>query len=214
MQRIKQKKLLLAKEISGDRKVNIKKSKVVFSNPKISPIAKKYTASDKLRQESPANYANLPDSFYISQLRALKEHISKQKSKLDCSKNAIINDDLSKYINMLLKMTPSEVDDLSVSSCSSVKLEESILQYSKKNTQYYSEMLNCISKCLNADISDISQDMMLDSPNYLNFLSRLQELTQFRLEKTHEMTNICNETSVVMNDNKQITETKTETILE
>lgn len=206
VQRIKKKKQLLKKELSASSKKNETDS----PNSKMSPIYNRCEAGNDL--VSPINYALPPDSFY-DQLDILKKQISKKKSKLNNLKcNKSINADLIQYINKLLKMTPSDIDNLSISSCSSIKLEESILQCSSKNEEYYSEMLNCISKCLNADISDLSQKTMFDSPQNINLLNRLQNLTNYYLDKTREMKNICNESSPIENDKN--TETETEIINE
>lgn len=202
------KKQMLLKEISTDTRANIQKSKIVSSNSKLSPIRKRCSAGNDLPKENPTVYAELPDSFYSSQLEKLKKHISDVKSNPCNTKlNTSTNIDLMKYINLLLKMTPLEVNNLSTSSCSSISLEESILQ-SKHNTQYYSEVLNCISKCLNADISDLNQDIMFNSPENINLISRLQGLTNYYQEKTLEMKNICDESNQIINDkvNKEILE--------
>ncbi|XP_026804499.1 uncharacterized protein LOC113548045 [Rhopalosiphum maidis] len=202
LQRIKKKKQLLAKEITAGSSVNtgaeIKKKKTVS---KSSPLHKRCCAGDNLRKEIPVNYAQLPDSFYNDQLDILKEQISKKNLKcLNPKSHPSINENLMSYINALLKMSPSDVDNLSISSCSSVKLEESILQHSEKDTEYYCKMLNCISKCLNLDISDINQDTVFSSPKNINLLNRLQQLTNYYVEKTHEMKNICDEPSQILND--------------
>ncbi|XP_060878246.1 uncharacterized protein LOC132950721 isoform X1 [Metopolophium dirhodum] len=205
MQRIKNKKQLLVKEISsgtsGNTGANIKQFKTVPSIPKILPIPKNCCAGNSLREEIPVNYAKLPDSFYNGQLDTLKKQISKKQFKvLNSKNNKSINEDLMAHINTLLKMSPSDVDNLSTSSSSSVKFEESVLQHSEKDTQYYCKMLNCISKCLNADISDINRDTVFDSPKNINLLNKLQQLTNYYLEKTHEMKKICDETPQVLND--------------
>lgn len=198
LQRIKNKKQLLAKEISADTKVD--KSKTIKTKPlapKISPIPKRRAAgSNNLHIESPIKYAKLPDSFYNNQLESLKKQIPQKNSK----SNTAINEDLMVYINLLLKMTPTDVDNLSVSTCSSIQPSECTLQESNKNTQYYSELLNCISKCLNTDISDINQDPMFDSPKNISLLNRLQELSNYYLEKTCKIKNICDESPCIHND--------------
>lgn len=204
LQRIKMKKKLLLKELSSDTtdtKADIHKSKTVSSTSKKSPTHnKKCAVGNNVTKESATVYAQLPDSFYTSQLETLKKQITNDKSKPhDTEFNTTSNIDLMRYINTLLKMTPSEVDNLSISSCSSINLEESILQ-SKHNTQYYQEMLNCISKCLNVDISDINQETMFNSPENINLISRLQGLTNYYQEKTHEMKNICDESIQILNN--------------
>ncbi|VVC24880.1 Hypothetical protein CINCED_3A003432 [Cinara cedri] len=167
---------------------------VTEKNTKTSPLAKRCASGNDFRKESPKYYAKLPDSFYNNQLQSLKEQISKNKlNPIDSKCSTSLNMNLMDYINLLLKMTPSDIENLSVSSCSSIKLEESILQHSKTSTQYNSELLNCISKCLNSDISELSQDIEFDSPKSINLLNKLQELTNYYLEKTHDMKNICNE---------------------
>lgn len=203
VQRIKKKKQLLKKEISAGSKNEIESPK-----SKMSPIHNRRKAGNDLLKVSPIKYALPPDSFY-DQLDVLKKQFSKKTSKLNNLKsNTSINKDLIQYINTLLKMTPSDIDNLSISSCSSIKLEESILQCSLKNEQYYSEILNCISKCLNADISDLSQETMFDSPKNINLLNRLQNLTNYYLDKTREMKNICNESSPIENNVNTKTETE------
>lgn len=206
LNRIKNKKQLLTKEISDDTKSDIKKSKIISKTS-----SNRCAAGNDLCKESLTNYAKLPDSFYNCQLKMLKDQFSKKKFKLNDSKNTeSINLNLMKYINMLLKMTPSDVDNLSISSCSSVKLEESSLHHSKQNEnlQYYNEMLNCISKCLNIDTSDTSRDTIFDSPKNINLLNKFQELTNYYSEKTHEMKNICDESLQVLNEQANITDTE------
>lgn len=207
-QRIKKKKKLLTKEISAETKADVKKSKAISQVPIISPIPKRYEAGSDSRKLSPLNYARLPDSFYNNQLETLKEQISKKKSKPNDSKCIkLLNEDLMMYINELLKMTPSDIANLSTSSCSSVQLEESIIsQCPKQNTQYYKELLNCISKCLNEDISDVSQDTVFDSPKNIKLLNRLQDLANYYLDKTHKMKNICEEFPQTSNENNPVTE--------
>jgi len=212
LQRIKKKKQLLAKEILVETNASTKKLTTVPSVPKTVPIPNRCESSNDVIQDIPFNYVKLPDSFYNSQLNILKEHILKEKNNHVSKLNNSINIDLIRYINMLLKMTPSEVDNLSTSSCSSVQLEESILQKSKKNSQYYRDLLNCISKCLNSDISTISQDNAFDSPKNVKLINRLQDLTNYYLEKTNEMKNICDEFPQILND--QNIHTKTDDIKE
>lgn len=215
LQRIKMKKQLLLKEITNDAidsKTEIQKSEAVSSTSKMSPTRKRSAAGNDLPNVSPTTYAQLPDSFYCSQLETLKKQISNEKFKSCKSQlNKSSSVDLMGYITALLKMTPLEVDNLSTSSCSTINLEESILQ-SKNKTQYYSEMLNCISKCLNADISDINQDKVFNSPENINLISRLQGLTNYYQEKTHEMKNICDESIKILNDklNEENLETKSQ----
>lgn len=199
LQRIKKKKQLLAKEISTNSN-DIKKPKIISAIETVS--TNKMCAAINSCIVSPINYAKLPDTFYNNQLETLKEQISKHKSHFNNSKcTKPINTDLIRYINILLKMTPSDVDNLSTSSCSSIKLEENVIKCSKKDTQYYCKMLNCISKCLNIDISDISQDSIFDSPKNINLLNKLQELTNFYSEKTVEMKNICDESFKLKGEN-------------
>jgi len=212
LQRIKNKKQLLVKEITAGTGVktgaDVKKMKTISTISKNASIPKRCCAGDDLREEIPVNYAQLPDLFYNGQLDMLKEQVSKKKFEcLDSKSNLSINENLMEYINILLKMSPSDVDNLSISSCSSVKLEESILQCSEKDTQYYCKMLNCISKCLNSDISDINQDTVFNSPKNINLLNRFQQLTDYYLEKTHEMKNICNEPSQNLNEKNYNTDT-------
>ncbi|XP_025422490.1 centrosomal protein of 295 kDa-like [Sipha flava] len=213
LQRIKMKKQMLLKEISTDARPNIKKLNIVSSTSKLSPLHKRCSAGNDIPKESSTMYAELPDSFYSSQLETLKEQILDVKSKpCDTKLNTSLNIDLMKYINLLLKMTPLEVDNLSISSCSSISLEESILQ-SKHNMQYYSEMLNCISKCLNADISDINEDIMLNSPENVNLINRLQGLTNYYQEKILEMKNICDESTQTLNDKVNVENLERESII-
>lgn len=197
LQRIKNKKQLLTKEISVDRITDVKKKTVVSSFPKTSFNHERCAAPNDLYQESPLVYAKLPDSFYSCQIETMEKQISK-KNRKKC--NSLINVDLMRYINVLLKMTPSDIDNLSTSSCSSVKLEENLLEHSKQNTQFYSELLNCIAKCFNADFSDISQDTKFESPKNINVINRLQELTEYYSQKTHEMRNICDESSQILKE--------------
>jgi len=207
LQRIRQKKQLLTKEISVNKKPDFKKLKEVPSNPKTPITSKKgvfIPSGNDIRQENSTSYAKLPDSFYNSLLETLK----KMKTN-DAKCNKPVNINLMEYINVLLKMTPSDIDNLSISSCSSVRIEESICQHSKNNKQYYSEILNCISKCLNSDISDISQDAILDSPKNINLLNRLQDISKYYLEKTHEIKNICDESPQISNN--EFAEQKVET---
>lgn len=214
LQRIKNKKQLLVKEITAGTSIktgpDVKKMKTISTISKNVSIPKRCCAGDDddLQEEIPVSYAQLPDSFYNSQLDMLKEQVSKKKIEcLDSKSHLSINENLMSYINILLKMSPSDIDNLSISSCSSVKLEESILQCSEKDTQYYRKMLNCISKCLNSDISDINQDTAFNSPKNINLLNRLQQLTDYYLEKTHEMKNICNEPSQILNEKIYNTDT-------
>jgi len=214
LQRIKNKKQLLVKEITAGTSerigADVKKMKTISTISKNASIPKRCCADNNLQEEIPMNYAQLPDSFYNSQLDMIKEQVSKKKFEcLDSKSHLSINENLMAYINILLKMSPSDVDNLSISSCSSVKLEESILQSSEKDTQYYCKMLNCISKCLNSDISDINQDTVFNSPKNINLLNRLQQLTDYYLEKTHEMKNICNESSQLLNEKIYNTDTNT-----
>lgn len=200
LQRIKNKKQLLSKEISVNKITEVKKSKSAPLKSETLPTPKKYTHDYDIYKESPMNYAKLPDSFYNNQIKTLKEQILKEKTKSIQTYNEPVNIDLMRYINVLLKMSPSDIDNLSISSCSSVQLEENILPHSKKNTQFYSEMLDCISKCLNADISDINQDTTFESPKNINVINRLQELTNYYLDKAHEIKNICDEPSKILNE--------------
>lgn len=197
LQRIKKKKQLLVTEISANMKPNFNKSNVMYLNSKNVP--KRCTADSNLPNESPTNYAKLPNSFYNSKLEGLKKIANKKDINLKCNSSTNVN--LMEYINILLKMTPSDVENLSTSSCSSVKLEESIFEHSKTNTQFFSEMLNCISKCLNSDIPDLSQDtMFVNSPKNFNLLNKLKELSNYYLEKTYEIKNICDEDPQILND--------------
>lgn len=200
MQRIKNKKQLLAKEISVNKITEVKKSSTETLKPETLPTNKKCTFFYDMYKKSPITYAKLPDSFYNSQIKTLKEQISKEKTKGIPKYNEPVNIDLMRYINILLKMSPSDIDNLSISSCSSVQLEENISQHSKKNTQFYNELLDCISKCLNADISDINQDITFESPKNINGISRLQELTNYYFDKANEIKNICDEPSKILNE--------------
>ncbi|XP_015373160.1 PREDICTED: putative leucine-rich repeat-containing protein DDB_G0290503, partial [Diuraphis noxia] len=204
MQRIKNKKQLLVKELSAGTTRNtdadLKKLKTIPSIPATVPMSKKCYTNDRLRMENPVNYAKLPDSFYNSQLNTLKAQISQKQIKVfDQKNNESINEDLMAHINTLLKMSPSDVDNLSVSSCSSIKLEESVLQHSEKDNEHYCKMLKCISKCLNTDISDINQTVF-ESPKNINLLNKLQQLSNYYLEKTKEIKNICDETLQIANE--------------
>lgn len=199
IQRIKDKKQLLTKEIHVDKLTNVKKLNAVSSIPPTSSNHKRCAAGNDLYKESPLVYAKLPDSFYSSQIKTIEEQISKENRKRHVPKcNTIVNIDLMRYITVLLKMTPSEIDNLSISSCSSVTFEESLLENSKQSTKFHSEFLNCIVKCLNADFSDISQDTSFESPKNINVINKLQELTKYYTQKTHEMKNICDESSKIL----------------
>lgn len=200
LQRIKNKKQLLSKEISINKSTEVKKSNTAPLKSENLPTHIRCTHDYDICKKSPVNYAKLPDSFYSSQIKTLKEQILKEKTTTIQKYNEPVNIDLMRYINVLLKMSPSDIDNLSISSCSSVQLEENILPHSKKNTQFYSEMLDCISKCLNADISDINQDTTFESPKNINVISRLQELTNYYLDKAHEIKNICDEPSKFLNE--------------
>lgn len=150
-----------------------------------------------LPKESPNGYAGLPDSFYNTTLKILEEYVKnkEQKKSKSNNKNTWINIELMKYMSNLIKMSPNEIDDLSVSSNSSVQLEQSILEISKANLEYHKDILNYISKCLDNNSSD--QDHTFSSPHYIGLLDKLYKLADYYVEKAHEMRNICLESPKV-----------------
>jgi len=138
------------------------------------------------------NYVGLPSSFYNSTLKVLEEYVrDKKQKKSKSNNNNWINMELMRYICNLLKMSPKEIDDLSVSSNSGIQLEQSILEISKANLEYHKDILNYISKCLDSNLSDISRDQTLTSPQYIGLLDKLYKLADYYTEKAQEMQNIC-----------------------
>lgn len=144
-------------------------------------------------KENPNNYVGLPDSFYNSTLKILKEYINnkKQKKSKSNNKNNWINIELMRYICSLLRMSPNEIDNLSVSSCSSIRLEQSFLELSKANLEYHKDILNYISKCLDSNLYSINRDQDFSSPHYIGLLDKLYKLADYYSEKAQEMRNIC-----------------------
>lgn len=144
-------------------------------------------------KEHNINYVGLPNSFYNSTLKVLEEYVrdKKQKKSKSNNNNNWINMELMRYICNLLKMSPNEIDNLSVSSNSSVLLEQSLLEISKANLEYHKDILNYISKCLDSNLSDISRDQAFSSPQYIGLLDKLYKLADYYTEKAQEMRNIC-----------------------
>ncbi|XP_015373172.1 PREDICTED: uncharacterized protein LOC107168318 [Diuraphis noxia] len=145
------------------------------------------------RPKESLNYVGLPSSFYNSTLKVLEEYVrdKKQKKSKSNNNNNWINMELMRYICNLLKMSPKEIDDLSVSSNSGIQLEQSILEISKANLEYHKDILNYISKCLDSNLSDISRDQAFSSPQYIGLLDKLHKLADYYTEKAQEMQNIC-----------------------
>jgi len=151
--------------------------------------------SQECQKENPVNYVGLPDSFYNSTLKVLEEYVrnKKQKKSKSNNKNTWINLELMRYICNLLNMSPNKIDNLSVSSNSSFRLEQSILELSKANLEYHKDILNCISKGLGSNLCDINQDQVFGSPHYIDLLDKLYQLADYYTEKAQEMRNICME---------------------
>jgi len=146
------------------------------------------------QREDPSHYVGLPDSFYNSTLKVLEEYVKnkKQKKSKSNNNNTWINMELIRYICSLLKMSPNEIDDLSVSSNSSTQLEQSILEISKANLEYHRDILDYMSKCLDSNVCcDINRDLTFSSPQYIGLLDKLYKLADYYTEKAHEMRNIC-----------------------
>lgn len=143
--------------------------------------------------DNPNNYVGLPDSFYNSTLKVLEEYVrnKKQKKSKSNNNNTWINMELMKYICSLLKMSPNEIDNLSMSSNLSTQLEKSILDISKANLEYHKDILNYISKCLDSNMYNINQDQDFSSPQYIGLLDKFYKLADYYTEKAHEMRNIC-----------------------
>lgn len=168
-------------------------------------------------KENPNSYVGLPDSFYNSTLKVLEEYVrnKKQKKSKSNNNNTWINMELMKYICNLSKMSPMEIDNLSMSSNSSTQLEKSILEISKANLEYHRDILNYISKCLDSNMYDINQDQTFSSPQYIGLLDKLYKLADYYTEKAHEMRNICLESPRILINNfdmdavEQISEKKT-----
>ncbi|XP_026806557.1 uncharacterized protein LOC113549449 [Rhopalosiphum maidis] len=161
----------------------------------INDIKSMNNKSDTFRDLSKEsiNYVGLPNSFYNSTLKVLEEYVrdKKQKKSKSNNNNNWINMELMRYICNLLKMSPNEIDNLSVSSNSGIQLEQSILEISKANLEYHKDILNYISKCLDSNLSDISRDRALSSPQYIGLLDKLYKLADYYTEKAQEMRNIC-----------------------
>lgn len=161
----------------------------------INDIQSMNNKSDTFRDlpKESLNYVGLPNSFYNSTLKVLEEYVrdKKQKKSKSNNNNNWINMELMRYICNLLKMSPKEIDDLSVSSNSGLRLEQSILEISKTNLEYHKDILNYISKCLDSNLSDISRDQAFSSPQYIGLLDKLYKLADYYTEKAQEMQNIC-----------------------
>lgn len=144
------------------------------------------------------NYVGLPDSFCNSTLKILEEYVNNKKIKTSKSNNnnnnnnnTWINMELMNYICNLLKMSPYEVDNLSITSNSSNQLEQSILEISKANLEYHKDILNYISQCLDNSVCDINRDQAFSSPQSIGLLDKLYQLADYYTEKAQEMRNIC-----------------------
>ncbi|VVC24881.1 Hypothetical protein CINCED_3A010395 [Cinara cedri] len=157
------------------------------------------------------NYVGLPDSFCNSTLKILEEYVKNKKIKTSKSNNnnnnnTWINKELMNYICNLLKMSPNEIDNLSVSSNSNNQLEQSILEISKANLEYHKDILNYISQCLDSNMCDINRDQAFSSPQYIGLLDKLYKLADYYTEKAHEMRNICLESPRVEINNTDTVE--------
>ncbi|XP_008181298.3 uncharacterized protein LOC100574971 [Acyrthosiphon pisum] len=167
---------------------------IYTSQSPINDIQSMNSKSDTFKDlpKESLNYVGLPNSFYNSTLKVLEEYVKDKKQKKSKSNNNNwINIELMRYICNLLKMSPNEIDNLSVSSNSGVQLEQSILEISKSNLEYHKDILNYISKCLDSNLSDISRDQAFSSPQYIGLLDKLYKLADYYTEKAQEMRNIC-----------------------
>lgn len=179
-----------------------KKKRLLFdefhtNQASISDIQSMNNKSDTIRDspiENSNNYVGLPESFYNSTLKVLEEYVKnkKQNKSKSNNNNTWINMELMKYISNLLKMAPNEIDNLSVSSISSIQfVEQSILEISKANLEYHSDILNYISKCLDSNLCDINLDQVFNSSQYIGLLDKLYKLADYYAEKAQEMRKIC-----------------------
>lgn len=152
------------------------------------------------------SYMGLPDSFYNSTLKVLKEYVrnKKQNTSKSNNNNAWINMELMKYICSLSKMTPNEIGNLSVSSNSSVQLEQNILEITKANLEYHKDILNYISRYWDSNLCDINRDQTLCSPQYIGLLDKLYKLADYYSEKAQEMRNICLESPKIEINNLDV----------
>lgn len=161
----------------------------------ISDIQLMNNNSDTIKElpKESVKYIGLPNSFNNSTLKVLEEYVrdKKQKKSKSNNNNNWINMELMNYICNLLKKSPNEKDDLSLTSNSSMQLEQSILEISKANLEYHKDILNYISNCLDSNLSDISQDQAFSSPQYIGLLDKLYKLADYYTEKAQEMRNIC-----------------------
>ncbi|XP_025206994.1 uncharacterized protein LOC112602868 isoform X2 [Melanaphis sacchari] len=161
----------------------------------LSDIKSMNTKSDTFKDLSKESisYVGLPNSFYNSTLKVLEEYVrdKKQKKSKSNNNNNWINMELMRYVCNLSKLSPNEIDDLSMPSTSGIQLEQSILEISKANLEFHKDILNYISKCLDSNLSDISQDQALSSPQYIGLLDKLYKLADYYTEKAQEMRNIC-----------------------
>lgn len=191
----------------------------IYTNQAHCDIHSINSKSDTCRNspnDNPNNYVGLPDSFYNSTLKVLEEYVrnKKQKKSKSNNNNTWINMELMKYICSLLKMSPNEIDNLSVSSNLSTQLEKSILEISKANLEYHKDILNYISKCLDSNMYNFNQDQAFSSPQYIGLLDKLYKLADYYAEKAHEMRNICLQSPRIeinnlnKNDVEQISEKK------
>jgi len=168
---------------------------IYTSQTPINDIQSMNSKSDTFRDlpKESLNYVGLPNSFYNSTLKLLEEYVKdkKQKKSKSNNNNNWINIELMRYICNLLKMSPNEIDNLSVSANSGIQLEQSILEISKSNLEYHKDILNYISKCLDSNLSDISRDQAFSSPQYIGLLDKLYKVADYYAEKAQEMRNIC-----------------------
>lgn len=156
--------------------------------------------------ENHNSYMGLPDSFYNSTLKVLQEYVrnKKQKTSKSNNNNTRFNMELMKYICNLSKMMPNEIGNLSVSSNSSVQLEQSILEITMANLEYHKDILNYISRCWDGNLCDINRDQTLCSPQYIGLLDKLYKLADYYSEKAQEMRNICLESPKVEINNLDV----------
>ncbi|XP_050545795.1 uncharacterized protein LOC126908023 isoform X3 [Daktulosphaira vitifoliae] len=167
----------------------------------------------------PTNTASLPNKSTInidkhttsSKSKTMVKQNSKEKNKNDLlNYKPNIDNDLMRYINMLLKMSPSDVANLSISTSSNSSdiSGKSVLNESNDNLEYYKKLHNEIFK-LTKEVPNISKDIDLDSPNNIRVLNCLQKITECYIEPTKELKHICEESpqdlseiSIISTNNK------------
>lgn len=172
----------------------------------ISDIQSMNSKSDVYRDSlKEHNYVGLPDSFYNSTMKVLEEYVrnKKQTKSKSNNNNNWINMELIRYISNLLKMSPKEIDNLSMSTNSSIQIvEQSILEMSKSNLEHHKDILNYISQYMDSNLSDTNLDQaFFNSPQYIGLLDKLYRLADYYAEKAHEMRTICLESPRVMINN-------------